>query len=431
LRGARQVGKTTVVNKFGETFDQYIKLNLETEDDKHLFTTSGDIHRLVQAIFLSRNKELANLNNTLLFIDEIQQVPEAINMLRYFHEEYPNLKVIAAGSLLETILNRKSKVPLGRVDYMIMRPASFSEFLQAVDYTQALDQLKNIPVNNFAHITLLRLFHNYALIGGMPEIIARYAEEKDATALPVIYERLITAYQDDVEKYGKTDVHIRTIRHCIRVCFIEAGKRIKFQRFGRSDYSSREVADALRTLENVFLLSLIYPTISPTLPLLPDLRKSPRLQVLDTGMMNYFLGIQTNILGTDDLNKVYQGTIIEHLVGQELLSTQYNPLSKINFWVREKKTSLAEVDYVFPFEGQLIPIEVKSGKTGTLKSLHLFMEEAPHDMAIRFSSEAFNLSNVTTPSGKTFRLLSLPYYLASQTKQYIGWLKAQPPISPG
>jgi hypothetical protein len=115
------------------------------------------------------------------------------------------------------------------------------------------------------------------------------------------------------------------------------------------------------------------------------------------------------------------------MVGQELLALNFSPLSSLNFWVREKKTSLAEVDYVYPFEGQLIPIEVKAGKTGSLKSLHLFMDEAPHDLSIRFWSEPLNLSTITTPSGKSFRLLSLPYYLASQTKQYIAWLKAQKP----
>jgi len=429
LRGARQVGKTTVVDAFGKTFNHYIKLNLETPADKNLFTTSPDVHKLIQAIFFAKEKELAHRADTLLFIDEIQQVDGALNMLRYFYEEYPDLRVIAAGSLLETILHRKTNVPVGRVEYRVMRPVSFPEFLKALRKDQASEQLEHLPLNDFAHQTLLSLFHTYALVGGMPEIVANYAEKEDLTALPTIYNRLINAYLDDVEKYGKTDSHVRVIRHCIRVSFTEAGKRIKFQHFGRSDYGSKEVGEALRTLERVFLLSLLYPTISPTLPLIPDFRKSPRLQVLDTGMMNHFLGIQTEILGTEDLNEVYQGTIIEHLVGQELIALNYSPLSSLNFWVREKKTSLAEVDYIYPYEGQLIPIEVKAGKTGSLKSLHIFMDEAPHDLAIRFWSEPLNLSAVTTPSGKTFRLLSLPYYLASQTEKYIAWFKTQPPTS--
>jgi predicted AAA+ superfamily ATPase len=446
LRGARQTGKTTVVNAFAENFRQYIYLNLETAADKAFFTDPDDIHTLTQAIFLSKNKKFAERNNTLLFIDEIQEVPGAFNMLRYFYEEYPEIRVIAAGSLLETIFSRGLSFPVGRVEFIVIRPVSFPEFLGAIGEAIALEQLEKMPVNGFAHDRLLQLFHTYALIGGMPEVVKEYAIAKDLTSLSAIYEQLITAYIDDVEKYGKTNHLIQVIRHCIRVSFTEAGKRIKFQHFGRSDYSSREVGEALRTLEKTFLLSLLYPTISTTLPLLPDHKKSPRLHVLDTGIMNYFLGIQTEILGTNDLNKIHQGTIIEHLVGQELLAGQFNALSTLNFWIREKKTSMAEVDYVYPFEGQLIPIEVKSGKDGTLKSLHLFMDQTSHDIAIRFYNAGLHLTEVTTPAGKSFLLLSLPYFLASQTKKYIAWLKTEgrnylsllkkegeqrPPTSPG
>jgi len=422
LRGARQVGKTTVVATFAQRFRQYIYLNLELDADKKLFIP-GDIDKLVQTLFLAKGMDLALSNDTLLFIDEIQQISGALNMLRYFYEKYPQIRVIAAGSLLETILHKNTNVPVGRVEYMIMRPVCFSEFLGAIGSQHYLHQLEYIPANDFAHQPLMEAFHTYALVGGMPEIVAAYAANKDLTAIRNIYERLINAYLDDVEKYGKKDTLNRIIRHCIRASFQEAGKRITFNRFGHSDYSSKEAGEALRTLEKVFLLSLVYPSISVGLPLVSDYRKSPRLQVLDTGMMNYFLGIQTDILGTDDLNKIHQGTIIEHLVGQELLSGQFNPLSSLHFWTREKKTSQAEVDFVYPHEGQLIPIEVKSGRSGALKSLHLFMDEAPHDIALRFYSEPMNLAKVTTPAGKSFWLLSLPYYLASQATQYIDWLK--------
>ena len=430
LRGARQVGKTSIVNLFGQSFKQYIYLNLETRIDKVAFKTSLDIHRLVQSIFLIYKKQLKEKENTLIFIDEIQEYPEAINMLRYFYEDYPEIRVIAAGSLLETIFNSGRSFPVGRVDYMVMRPFSFPEFLEAIGESMALEQLKNIPLNEFAHDHLLRLFHTYAIIGGMPEIVQRYAKDKDLTSLSAIFNRLLVAYQDDVEKYGKNDHWVRIIRYCIRTSFIEGGRRIKFQRFGESNYSSKEIGEALRTLEQTFLLCLLYPTIDTTLPLKPDLRKSPRLQVLDTGIMNHFLGIQAEILGTADLNDVYKGTIIEHLVGQELLACQFSPLDQLHFWVREKSTATAEVDYVYPFKSQLIPIEVKSGKEGKLKSLHLFMDQTSHDMAIRFYAGQLSLTTPITPSGKPYRLLSLPYYLASQTEQYIDWLKRHPTAPP-
>ncbi len=429
LRGARQVGKTTVVNAFGLTFPQYIYLNLENAADQTLFKDNPDIDILVQNIFITKNKYFIRRSETLIFIDEIQQFPKAINMLRYFYENYPEIAVIAAGSLLETIFSKGLSFPVGRVDFMVIRPVSFPEFLGAMGEQLVLEQLIHIPLNEFAHTRLLELFHMYALIGGMPEIVNQYARTKDLTALSAIYERLMAAYIDDVEKYTTDDHLIQVIRHCIRISFLQAGSRIKFQHFGQSNYNSREVGEALRTLEKTYLLSLVYPTTDAVLPLMPDLKRSPRLQVLDTGMMNYFLGLRTNILGTSDLNNIHQGIIIEHLVGQEILASQFNVLSRLDFWVREKVGSSAEVDYVYLFEGQLIPIEVKSGKDGTLRSLHLFMDEAPHDMAIRFYAGKLQLTQISTPAGKPYRLLSLPYYLASQTKEYIAWLKTNP-ISP-
>jgi predicted AAA+ superfamily ATPase len=176
-------------------------------------------------------------------------------------------------------------------------------------------------------------------------------------------------------------------------------------------------------LENALLIQLLYPSTDTKLPLLPDHKKSPRLQILDTGMLNYFAGIQKEILGTTDLNKVYQGTMIEHLVGQELLASQYNALSSLNFWVREKATSSAEVDFIWPFEGKLIPIEVKSGTEGKLKSLHLYMDLVSHQMAVRFYAGEILITEAVTPEGKKYHLLNLPYYLASQTERYLHWFQ--------
>ncbi|HMF72349.1 MAG TPA: DUF4143 domain-containing protein, partial [Flavitalea sp.] len=119
----------------------------------------------------------------------------------------------------------------------------------------------------------------------------------------------------------------------------------------------------------------------------------------------------------------YQGTMIEHLVGQELLASQYNALSSLNFWVRQKNTSSAEVDFVWPFEGKLIPIEVKSGTEGKLKSLHLYMDLVSHQMALRFYAGELAITQATTPGGKKYHLLNLPYYLVSQTDRYLQWFQ--------
>ena len=425
IRGARQVGKTTVINQFAQRFEQYIYLNLEIKEDKQPFLNYSNLEQLLQTIFFLKNQLLSKKENTLIFIDEIQEVPEALNILRYFYEQEPTIKVIAAGSMLESIFDKKIHFPVGRIEYKVLRPVSFPEFLEALGETAALEQLRKIPFQQFAHDKLIKLYHQYAIIGGMPEVVNNYVKHKDFTALNSIFDSLITSYLDDVEKYAKNDTQILHLRHVIKSSFSEAGKRIKFAGFGNSSYRSREMGECLRTLEKVLLLHLVYPNTSTTLPFLPDLKKSPRLQILDTGMLNHFVGIQKEILGSNDLSKIYQGTMIEHLTGQELLANQYNALSELFFWVKEKKESTAEVDFLISFEGKIIPIETKSGKTGTLKSLHLFMEAAPHNMAVRFYAGDVNITEVKTPQNKTFFLLSLPYYLVSQINEYLIWFQEQ------
>lgn len=425
LRGARQVGKTTIINQFAKRFEQYIYLNLELSNDRLPFKQFTTIELLVQNLFFIKNKILSKKGSTLIFIDEIQEVPEALNILRYFYESERAIAVIAAGSLLETLFNKNISFPVGRVEYKVLRPVSFTEFLDAINEKSALAYLEQVPAPQFTHPKLLQLFHMYALIGGMPEVVKNYSANKDLTALKSIYESLIIAYMDDVEKYASTDSQVQYIRHVIRASFSQAGKRIKFEKFGNSSYRSRDMSEALRTLENALLLQLVYPCTDVQLPLLPDHKKSPRLQVLDTGLLNYFAGIQKEILGTADLNKVYQGTMIEHLVGQELLASQFNALSSLNFWIREKPTSSAEVDYIWPFEGKLIPIEVKSGAEGKLKSLHLYIDLVPHQMAIRFYAGEISITHAVTPDGKKYQLLNLPYYLVSQTDRYLQWFGQQ------
>ena len=423
IRGARQVGKTTVVNQFAEQFEQYIYLNLEIAADKQPFLRFTNLEELLQGIFFLKNQLLSKKTSTLIFIDEIQEVPEALNILRYFYEQEPDVKVIAAGSMLETVFDKKIHFPVGRVEFKVLRPVSFPEFLEAMGEKAALEQLLNLPCRDFAHEKLLKLYHIYAIIGGMPEVVNTYAQTKDLLALNPIFDSLIASYMDDVEKYAKNDAQVLHLRHIIRASFAEAGKRIHFAGFGNSAYRSREMGECFRILEKVMLLKLLYPNTSATLPFLPDFKKSPRLQILDTGMLSHFAGIQKDILGTQDLSSIYKGTMIEHLTGQELLANQYNALSELFFWVKEKKTSTAEVDFVIPHEGKVIPIEVKSGNTGTLKSMHQFMDVAPHNMAVRFYAGPVSVSEVTTPENKHFYLLNLPYYLVSQIKSYLAWFE--------
>ncbi|WP_211093109.1 DUF4143 domain-containing protein [Chitinophaga polysaccharea] len=230
-------------------------------------------------------------------------------------------------------------------------------------------------------------------------------------------------YTEDVEKYGRNTNQVQIIRYIISASFLEAGNRIKFQSFGNSNYGSREVSEAMQTLQKVMLTHLVYPTTSTSVPLLPDRKKSHRLHVLDTGMLNFFAGLQKELISAKDIDSVYKGKIAEHILGQELLSSKYNILNELHFWVREKPTSTAEVDFVISYNSMIIPIEVKSGATGTLKSLHAFMNATTHTFAIRIYGGQLKIDTESTSKGKEYSLLNLPFYLAGRIEDYIDWMQ--------
>ena len=424
LRGARQVGKTTAVNMFSERFDQYLYLNLEIHEERRIFEQEYPVDELVRALFFYKDQKREN-GKILIFIDEIQSCPSAVEYLRFFYEKCPDLYIIAAGSLLETLIDTHISFPVGRVEYLVMKPLSFTEFLSASNKDETVKLIQEtLPLPEFAHEKLMNLFHIYSIIGGMPEIVQNYIENQDILALSTLFESLIVSYLDDVEKYAKNKTMTNIIRHAVSNAFYDAGNRIKFQGFGNSHYKSREMGEALKTLEKAMYIYLLYPTSSVEFPLKPNFRKSPRLQTLDTGMLNYFAGFQKELFGAKNIDSVFQGKIAEHIVGQELLACETSPLYKLNFWTREKKQSTAEIDFIIKFNNLLIPVEVKSGPTGRLRSLHQFIDRSKHNFAIRVYSGKLQTDKLTTINGKNFTLLNLPFYLTGSIYKYIEWFLA-------
>lgn len=418
LRGARQVGKTTAINVFGKSFDYFLSFNLEIATDRHLFETIEEPENLMAALLFSRSVP-ANSGQTLIFIDEIQQSPKAVSQMRYFHELFPQYFFVAAGSLLETAIGRNISFPVGRVEFRAMRPLSFTEFLDAFAEKNVKDILQTFPFPSFAHDILLNLFRQYTFIGGMPEVVSKYIETRDLIRLQPIYESLLVSYIEDVEKYAPNELLKHVLSFLIRRSFLFAATRIKFQGFGKSNYGSKEVGEAFRLLEKTMLLRLVYPSVETKPPLVPDLRKSPRLQFLDTGLVNYVAGLQENLFGQHQLNEIYEGRIIEHVAGQELLAQTHQTLAGLNFWVREKRQSQSEVDYLYPYKGRIIPIEVKSGPTGHLRSLHLFIDAGGSDLAVRIYTGHLKIEQHQTISGHPFTLLNLPCYLISELDRYL------------
>lgn len=414
LRGARQVGKTTLINEFARSFDSYIYLDLEIKQQQQIFSKSKNFNELLENIFFISGTE-KNTGKTLIFIDEIQNSPEAIQYLRYFFEIAKNLFVIAAGSLLESTFNRNISFPVGRVEFLALRPCSFMEYLYALKNDKAVDIIKTYSkISEPIHNELISLFKHYTLIGGMPKVVAQYATTKDTVSLNRIYQSLLMGFTDDVEKYALNKSEVQYIRHILKNGFAYTGQRIKFERFGGSDYRSREMGEAFRTLEKTMLMELIYPVSSAKLPIQPNFRKSPRLQWVDTGLVNYAAGIQHEIYNAEQISDAWNGTIAEHIVGQEMFASVTDVISKKHFWTREEKNSSAEIDYIYPFQGLVIPIEVKSGDTGKLRSLHLFMDACKHKTAARIWQGRYHVDNLKTKNGKSFKLINVPFYLISQ-----------------
>ena len=419
IRGARQVGKSTLVRQFSKEFPRYIEVNLEREENKQLFENSIDAKEVLEALYLKTETPKDN-KDILIFLDEIQESPKAIQQLRYFYEDFPDIYVIAAGSLLEFALKKVRSFPVGRVNQYVLHPFDFEEFLLAVGRNNVLDELGTIPVKDYAHNILLDLFHQYAIIGGMPEVIKKYVKDNSMANLGVVYSDLWQSFRDDVEKYARNHTEVKIIRHIIETAPAEKD-RISFAGFGNSNYKSREVGEAFRALDRARLMQLIYPTFNLKPPLGTAINRKPRLQFIDTGLLNYLSGIQAGMIGVKDLNDFQQGKVIQHLVMQQVIAQNPSPLYKPFFWTREKPTSSAEIDLVIQHKLNVVPVEIKSGKQGKLRSLHQFMESAGHTFAVRLLANKLSVEEVKTPGGKKFRLLNLPYYLSTRLSQYIEW----------
>ena len=417
LRGARQVGKTTVVNEFGALFDNYLYFNLERNENVKLFEMEIPLDDLVNMLFASLGKPQQK-GTTLIFIDEIQNSPKTIALLRYFYEQRPDLYVIAAGSLLENLVDVKVSFPVGRVQYLALRPCSYYEFLGALGKNNLLAILSQKAEYTVAfHEQLMHLFNQYTIIGGMPEAVQQYADTQDVVAIEDIYETLVQAYKDDSEKYVRGNKLTDVVRFILSYGWAFSGETITLGNFANSGYKSREVGEAFRLLEKAMLLELVYPMSSTQMPIIPETKRMPKLIWFDTGLVNYQAGIRREIIGSTEMVDSWRGHIAEQITAQELLTMEDRVGQHRSFWA--KPNNGAEVDFVFVHNSKLYPIEVKSGTNAHLRSLQSFMDNSDIDIAIRIWSRPYSADRVKTPKGKVFRLINLPFYLIGRLHQVL------------
>jgi predicted AAA+ superfamily ATPase len=416
LRGARQVGKTFAVNQFAANFENFIDVNLERPRERELFENFNTGQELFERILLYKGLS-ANINNTLLFIDEIQHSADAIRALRYFYEDVNELNVIAAGSLLEVFSKQEGfSFPVGRVKNLYLYPVNFLEYLKAKNLPLAekfvsMDFVKDAT----NHDLLLRQFNEYAFVGGMPETLTTYLKTGSYSMLKEIYDAIFMGYLEDVEKYSNL-AKAKYLTHTIDRAPLYAGERITYEKFGESSYRSREIKEAFDVLERALIVYRARPSTSTRIPIIEKMRKAPKLFFLDVGLTNYRIGFKEFFNSKTSLDNVYQGKISEQVVAQEIIS-QREVYPSLNFWTREK--GAAEIDFLYPFKEFVIPIEVKSGKAGKLKSLIQFMEKSNHPYAVRIYSGRSRIDQIKLPSGKFFFLHSMPYYLLSRLDEAI------------
>ena len=417
LRGARQVGKTTVVNEFGSQFDNYLYFNLERNENAKLFEMEIPLDDLVNMLYASVGK-VKKEGTTLVFIDEIQNSPKTIALLRYFYEQRPDLYVIAAGSLLENLVDVKVSFPVGRVQYLALRPCSFSEFLGAIGKNNLLAVLSQKAEYTVAfHEQLMHLFNQYTIVGGMPEAVQQYAETQDVIGIEDVYETLVQAYKDDSEKYVRGNKLTDVVRFILSYGWAFSGETITLGNFANSGYKSREVGEAFRLLEKAMLLELIYPVSSTQLPIIPETKRMPKLIWFDTGLVNYQAGLRKEIIGSTDMVDSWRGHIAEQITAQELLTLDDRVGQHRSFWA--KPNNGAEVDFIFAHNSKLYPIEVKSGTNAHLRSLQVFMDSSGVNIAIRIWSKPYSVDKVKTIHGKEFSLINLPFYLIGNLRSVL------------
>ena len=401
LRGARQVGKSTAVQHLGESFKYYVEINLEKQAYyTDLFKTDLDVKRIVPQLAAMCGIPIVP-NETLLFIDEIQESREAIMALRYFKEDMPDLHVVAAGSLLEFVLDDIPTFGVGRIHSMYMFPMTFDEFLLA-NGEQLLMEARNhahadAPLPTPLHDKLVGLVRTFMLVGGMPESVAKWVQTHDFLQCQEVQDDIITGYEADFPKYKKK-VDPQLMIATMRSAATQATKKFVYSRVP-GEYKTAEVKKSLDLLIKAGILIPVTHTSGNGLPLGDEANEGIRkMLLLDTGLMLRLLNMTTGdtsaitaqILTATAADLVNKGPVAEMLAGLELLHhLSPNLHHDLYYWVRQAKNSTAEIDYLFSRNTQVLPFEVKAGVQGGMKSLWDFMREKKLHQAIRCSLENF------------------------------------------
>ena len=429
IRGARQVGKTWLIRDLAHSQERrLIELNFEKRPDLESLFSSNDPNEIVINIAASTGSKIEP-SKAILFLDEIQAASHLLEKLRWFAEDMPELPVVAAGSLLDfTLAKHEFSMPVGRIGYLYLEPLSFEEFLDAVGqhelraYLQNYDWNLNIPAA--IHSQLMQIIKEYLVVGGMPAAVSTWATEKAPDAVNQIHFDLLTTYRDDFAKYSGR-LTTNRLEDVMSSVPRQLGKKFVYKD-ANSEVSAAPLKQALDLLAKARVCHRIVATSANGLPLGAEAdERFSKVILLDCGLCSASLGLSLHQLrSVSEISMINSGGMAEQLVGQLLRAATpaYIPPS-IYYWQRGKKGAEAEIDYIIQHENQVIPIEVKAGTTGALKSLHQFMKEKKKTTALRVNSDVPKRGPIhvkdSLGSSIEYNLLSIPFYLLGQLHRLI------------
>lgn len=435
LRGARQVGKSSSVRNLGRYFKYFLEINLEKRHDaRPIFETVSDVHEIVERLSILTGVPILP-GETLLFIDEIQFSPDAIRMLRYFKEDFPQLHVVAAGSLLEFALANLSSFGVGRITSMFMYPLSFKEFLLAMDRDSWVDAIEKAGVENpifdALHNNLVEALRSFLLVGGMPASVAAWLEDRSYLKCSEIQEDIQQTYFDDFSKYSEK-VDPELLRTTLQSVIAQNGDKFVYSR-GMEVYKIQDVKEALQMLLRAGLIHEVKMTSANGLPLGAEVNpKFKKYIFLDTGLM---LRVQSLDMGRENTmanfiltssvtDLVNKGAIAEMFVGLEFIKNGNTRLPEsLFYWENLSRGASAEVDYISAYNMAVLPIEVKSGVSGKMKSLRMFMQNKSVHTAIRTSLENFGKIEIPDLQGgtseKDYTINIIPLYAIYNYRKFL------------
>lgn len=386
IRGARQVGKTWLMKEFGRiAFDKFLYISFDNNQRMmELFSSDLDVQRIILGLELNFGQKI-NPAETLLIFDEIQEVPKALTALKYFNENAPEYQIVCAGSLLGVALHQGTSFPVGKVEFLDLYPLSFTEFLAAMGHTQYVELMekKDFPMLTTFRQTFIDMLKYYYYVGGMPEAVSSFSQNKDFTEVRKIQQRILDAYEQDFSKHAPYEAvpRVRMLWNSIPAQLTKENKKFIYGLI-REGARAKEYEQALLWLTDCGLVHKVHRVNTPGLPLkaYEDLR-SFKLFLLDVGLLSCMVRLnQSTLLDGNDLFKEFKGSLTEQYVLQQLKTLE---AIETYYWTNDRGG--AEINFIIDNGSEVIPIEVKAEINLKAKSLKMYHEKFQPKLSIRTS----------------------------------------------